>query len=94
VPDSLNPGQVQAAAWAGNVDDCYGPHHAVYPGQDPPDCSRINAADWEMLLPRNGLYPGPVFTIGDLDGDGRVDAVDFTLLINNMNQLREGVVGD
>jgi len=94
VPDSLNPGQVQAAAWAGNVDDCYGPHHAAYPGQDPPDCSRINAADWEMLLPRNGLDPGPVFTIGDLDGDGRVDAVDFTLLISNMNQLREGVVGD
>ncbi len=94
VPDSLNPGQVQAAAWAGNVDDCYGPHRAAYPGQNPPDCSRINAADWEMLLPRNGLYPGPVFTIGDLDGDGRVDAVDFTLLISNMNQLREGVVGD
>jgi hypothetical protein len=94
VPDSLNPGQMQAAAWAGNVDDCYEPHHDVYPGQDPPDCSRINAADWEMLLPRNGLNPGPVFTIGDLDGDGRVDAVDFTLLINNMNQLREGVVGD
>jgi hypothetical protein len=47
-----------------------------------------------MLLPRNGLYPGPVFTIGDLNGDGRVDAVDFTLLISNMNQLREGVVGD
>jgi len=94
VPDSLNPGQMQAAAWAGNVDDCYGPHHAAYPGQDPPDCSRINAADWEMLLPRNGLYPGPVFTIGDLDGDGKVDAVDFTLLISNMNQLREGVVGD
>lgn len=94
VPDSLNPGQMQAAAWAGNVDDCYGPHHAAYPGQDPPDCSRINAADWEMLLPRNGLDPGPVFTIGDLDGDGRVNAVDFTLLISNMNQLREGVVGD
>jgi len=94
VPDSLNPGQVQAAAWAGNVDDCYSPHHAAYPGQDPPDCSRINAADWEMLLPRNGLYPGPVFTIGDLDGDGRVNAADFTLLISNMNQLREGVVGD
>jgi hypothetical protein len=94
VPDSLNPGQVQAAAWAGNVDDCYGPHRRAYPGQDPPDCSRINAADWEMLLPRNGLYPGPVFTIGDLNGDGRVDAVDFTLLISNMNQLREGVVGD
>jgi hypothetical protein len=94
VPDSLNPGQVQAAAWAGNVDDCYGPHRRAYPGQDPPDCSRINAADWEMLLPRNGLNPGPVFTIGDLNGDGRVDAVDFTLLISNMNQLREGVVGD
>jgi hypothetical protein len=94
VADSLNPGQVQAAAWAGNVDDCYGPHHAAYPGQDPPDCSRINAADWEMLLPRNGLDPGPVFTIGDLDGDGRVNAVDFTLLISNMNRLREGVVGD
>jgi hypothetical protein len=94
VPDSLNPGQVQAAAWAGNVDDCYGPHRVAYPGQDPPDCSRINAADWEMLLPRNGLNPGPVLTIGDLNGDGRVDAVDFTLLISNMNQLREGVVGD
>jgi hypothetical protein len=94
VPDSLNPGQMQAAAWAGNVDDCYEPHHDAYPGQDPPDCSRINAADWEMLLPRNGLNPGPVFTIGDLDGDGRVNAVDFTLLISNMNQLREGVVGD
>jgi hypothetical protein len=94
VPDSLNPAQVQAAAWAGNVDDCYRPHHAAYPGQNPPDCSRINAADWEMLLPRNGLDPGPVFTIGDLDGDGRVNAVDFTLLISNMNQLREGVVGD
>jgi hypothetical protein len=94
VPDSLNPGQVQAAAWAGNVDDCYGPHRRAYPGQDPPDCSRINAADWEMLLPRNGLNPGPVLTIGDLNGDGRVDAVDFTLLISNMNQLREGVVGD
>jgi hypothetical protein len=94
VPDSLNPAQVQAAAWAGNVDDCYRPQHAAYPGQDPPDCSRINAADWEMLLPRNGLTLGPVFTIGDLDGDGRVDAVDFTLLISNMNQLREGVVRD
>jgi hypothetical protein len=95
VPDSLNPGQVQAAAWAGNVDDCYGPHRRAYPGQKTrPIVAASMPQTGKMLLPRNGLNPGPVLTIGDLNGDGRVDAVDFTLLISNMNQLREGVVGD
>ncbi len=88
VPDPAAPGTYRAAAWAGNCDDAF--HSDAYPGQTPPDASRINAADYEFLLPRNGIT-GPAFTPADLDADGYVNAADLLLLIPNMNALRQGI---
>jgi len=87
-PDPFSPGASRAAAWAGNCDDRF--HSAAYPGQTPPDASRINAADYEFMRLRNGIT-GPAFTPADLDADGYVNAADLLLLIPNMNALRQGI---
>ncbi len=88
VPDPALPGGLRAAAWGGNCDDAF--QSSFYPGQTPPDYSRINAADYEFLLHRNGVT-GPTFTPADVDADGAVTAADFVIVIQNMNALRQGV---
>lgn len=86
LPDStVSPPRMRAGAWAGNCADLYnsfapGPHY---------DAGVINAADWEFLLPRNGIATG--FSWADLDSDGKVDAVDAVLLLQNQNALRQSV---
>lgn len=78
-------GTLRAAAWAGNpADSC----NAFVPGGAHVDAGFINAADYEFLLPRNGLISGG-FSIGDIDCDGAVNASDVVLTIQNQNALRQ-----
>ncbi|MCX8112507.1 MAG: hypothetical protein N3E49_04835 [Bacteroidia bacterium] len=83
---SVSPPRMRAAAWTGNCADQFnafipGPHH---------DAGVVNAADWEFLIPRNGVTTG--FSWADLDSDGVVNATDaLILLLQNQNGLRESV---
>ncbi|MCS7296688.1 MAG: hypothetical protein NZ611_00495 [Bacteroidia bacterium] len=83
--ESVSPPRIRAAAWGGNCVDVAnnfipGPHY---------DSGIINAADWEYLLPRNGITSG--FSWADIDSDGYVNAADALLLIQNQNELRQSV---
>ncbi len=78
-------GTLRAAAWAGNPADL---HNAFVPGGPHVDAGKVNAADYEFLLPRNGIVSGG-FSVGDMDCDGDVDAFDITLTLQNENALRE-----
>lgn len=78
-------GRLYAATWAGN---CADQLNNFGPGQGLGyDRGVINAADWEFLLPRNGITAG--FSWADLDADGDVDAADALLLLSNQNALRQ-----
>ncbi|MDW8057949.1 MAG: hypothetical protein RMJ57_06710, partial [Bacteroidia bacterium] len=82
---TVSPVRERAAAWAGNCADVYngfvpGPHY---------DAGVVNAADWEFLMPRNGITTG--YSWADLNSDGVVNAADAVLLIRNQNELRQSV---
>jgi|GEM_PF-1429217 len=80
---TVSPPRMRAGAWTGNCADLY---NSFVPGSHY-DSGVVNAADWEFLMPRNGVTTG--YSWADLDSDGDVDAVDALLLIQNQNELRQ-----
>ncbi|MCX7980013.1 MAG: hypothetical protein N3A68_03065 [Bacteroidia bacterium] len=91
VPDStVAPPVWWAAAWAGNCSDT---HNSFVPGPHY-DTGVINAADYEFLLPRQGVVGPNAFSWADLDNDGSVTAADALMFLRNQNALRQSTVSD
>lgn len=91
LPDStVSPPAMRAGTWSGNCSDI---HNAFLPGPHH-DAGVINAADWEFLLPRQGVVGGGAYSWADLDNDGSVTAADAVILLKNQNALRQSTVSD